>query len=79
MPERATWLTYATLLWVIGRVTTKLPTLVYLTSLAPGNRCDVSPRQSKCDATGEVWGDRPIALAYAYVPGNAARALAHLQ
>eukprot|EP00965_Chrysotila_dentata_P045903 1525738-Pleurochrysis_carterae.AAC.1 len=43
------------------------------------DRCEVSPRQSKCDATGEVWGDRPIALAYLDMPGNAAKALAHLE
>eukprot|EP00965_Chrysotila_dentata_P044937 1493032-Pleurochrysis_carterae.AAC.1 len=50
-----------------------------LHTLAPGDRCEVSPRQSKCDATGEVWGDRPIALAYADVPGNAPKALARLE
>eukprot|EP00965_Chrysotila_dentata_P138940 4595102-Pleurochrysis_carterae.AAC.1 len=62
LPERGTWLTRASLLWVIG-----------------GDRCEVSPRQSKCSATGEVWDDRPIALAYIDVPGNAAKALAHLE
>eukprot|EP00965_Chrysotila_dentata_P057273 1899599-Pleurochrysis_carterae.AAC.1 len=63
LPERKTWLTRASLLW--------------------GERCEVwcevPPRQSKCDATGEVWGDRPIALANADVQGNAARSLAHLE
>eukprot|EP00965_Chrysotila_dentata_P186028 6141958-Pleurochrysis_carterae.AAC.1 len=44
-----------------------------------GDKCEFSPRQSKCDATGEIWGDRPIALAYIDVPGNAANALAHLE
>eukprot|EP00965_Chrysotila_dentata_P075614 2497250-Pleurochrysis_carterae.AAC.2 len=52
----------------------------------PGSRaprssgCEVSSRQNKCDATDESWGRHtPIALAYADVPGNAAKALAHLE
>eukprot|EP00965_Chrysotila_dentata_P237525 6201962-Pleurochrysis_carterae.AAC.2 len=28
---------------------------------------------------GEVWGDRPIALVYVDVPGNAAKVLAYLK
>eukprot|EP00965_Chrysotila_dentata_P004394 142727-Pleurochrysis_carterae.AAC.1 len=44
-----------------------------------GDRCEVSPRQIKCDVTGEVWGDRPVALAYLDVPGNAAKAHACLE
>eukprot|EP00965_Chrysotila_dentata_P080763 2664827-Pleurochrysis_carterae.AAC.1 len=35
--------------------------------------------EHQCDATGEVWRGRPIALAYVDVPGNAAKALAHLE
>eukprot|EP00965_Chrysotila_dentata_P172237 5683713-Pleurochrysis_carterae.AAC.1 len=80
LPERKTWLTRASLLWVIEGVSTKHPTLQQLHALSAGDRCKVSPRQSKCDATGEVyWGDRPIALAYADVLANAAKALAHLE
>eukprot|EP00965_Chrysotila_dentata_P034027 1132998-Pleurochrysis_carterae.AAC.1 len=76
LPDRATWLTRASFLWVIGGVATKSPTPQQLQTLAVGDRCEASPRQSKCDATGEVWGDRPVALAYLDVPGNAAKALA---
>eukprot|EP00965_Chrysotila_dentata_P170471 5627257-Pleurochrysis_carterae.AAC.1 len=76
---RKTWLTRALLLWVIGGVSTKHPTPQQLHALSAGDWCEVSPRQSKCDATGEVWGDRPIALAYADVPCNAAKALAHVE
>eukprot|EP00965_Chrysotila_dentata_P007675 250223-Pleurochrysis_carterae.AAC.2 len=64
---------------LIGRVSTKHPTPQQLEALSVGGRCKISPRQSKCDATGEVWGNRPIALAYVDVPGNAAKALAHLE
>eukprot|EP00965_Chrysotila_dentata_P164448 5429662-Pleurochrysis_carterae.AAC.1 len=71
LPGRKTWLTCG--------VSTKHPTPQQLHALSTGDRCEVSPRQSKCDATGEVWGDRPIALAYADVSGNGARALAHLE
>eukprot|EP00965_Chrysotila_dentata_P094250 3115905-Pleurochrysis_carterae.AAC.1 len=69
----------ASLLWVIGGVSTKHPAPQQLHALAAGDRCAVSPRRSKCDATGEVWGDRPIALAYADVPGNVAKALVRLE
>eukprot|EP00965_Chrysotila_dentata_P143701 4748259-Pleurochrysis_carterae.AAC.1 len=55
----------------------KHPTPQQLHALSTGDRCGVSPRQSECNATGEVWGDRPIALAYADAPGNAAMAFAH--
>eukprot|EP00965_Chrysotila_dentata_P243996 6205722-Pleurochrysis_carterae.AAC.1 len=80
IPDRATWLTRALLLCVIaGGVATKHPTPQQLQALAVGDRCEVSPRQSKCDATGEVWGGRPVTLAYLDVPGNAAMALAHLE
>eukprot|EP00965_Chrysotila_dentata_P211492 6186492-Pleurochrysis_carterae.AAC.2 len=79
LPKRKTWLTRASLLWLIGRVSTKHPTPLQLEALSAGDRCGVSPRQSKCDATGEVWGDRLIALAYIVVPGNAAKALAYLE
>eukprot|EP00965_Chrysotila_dentata_P213417 6187613-Pleurochrysis_carterae.AAC.3 len=52
-----------------------------LEALPAGDMCEVPPRQSKCDAIDEVWGDRPIALAYVDVPGNVAKALAlaHLE
>eukprot|EP00965_Chrysotila_dentata_P058246 1931271-Pleurochrysis_carterae.AAC.2 len=76
LPDRATWLTRASLLWVVGGVATRHPTPQQLQALAVGDRCEVSPRQSKYDATGEVCGDRPVALAYLDVPGNAAKALA---
>eukprot|EP00965_Chrysotila_dentata_P254351 6211840-Pleurochrysis_carterae.AAC.6 len=80
LPERATWLTRASLLRVIGDVSTKHPTPQQLQALAMlGDRCEIFPGQSKCDATGEVMGNRPIALAYVDVPGNAAKALAHLE
>eukprot|EP00965_Chrysotila_dentata_P044855 1490342-Pleurochrysis_carterae.AAC.1 len=53
-----------------------LTQIVYLLSIPK----PISPRQSKSNARGEVWGKRPMALAYANVPGNAARALAqHLE
>eukprot|EP00965_Chrysotila_dentata_P163623 5402733-Pleurochrysis_carterae.AAC.3 len=64
LPERATWLTRASLLWVIWGVSTKHTTPQQLQTFSVGNRCEISQRQSKFDATGEVWGDRPIALAY---------------
>eukprot|EP00965_Chrysotila_dentata_P022675 750907-Pleurochrysis_carterae.AAC.1 len=67
LPEGKTWLTRASLLWVIGGVLTKHPTPQQLHALSAGDRCEISPRQSKCDATEEVWGNRPIALAYADV------------
>eukprot|EP00965_Chrysotila_dentata_P121421 4014058-Pleurochrysis_carterae.AAC.1 len=79
LPERATWLTRASLLWLIGVVSTKHPKPQQLQALSVGDRCENSPRQSKCDATGGVWGDRPMALVYIDVPGNAAKVLAHLE
>eukprot|EP00965_Chrysotila_dentata_P072120 2382958-Pleurochrysis_carterae.AAC.1 len=62
-----------------GGVSTKHPTPKQLEALSAGDRCEIYPRQSKCDATGKVWGDRTIALAYVDVPGNAAKALAYLK
>eukprot|EP00965_Chrysotila_dentata_P095802 3166830-Pleurochrysis_carterae.AAC.1 len=53
LPYRATWLTRASLLRVIGGVSTKHPTLQQLQALSVGDRCEISPRQRKCDATGE--------------------------
>eukprot|EP00965_Chrysotila_dentata_P169694 5601289-Pleurochrysis_carterae.AAC.1 len=53
LPERKTWLTRASLPWVIGGVSTRHPTPQQLHALLAGDRCEVSPRQSKCDATGE--------------------------
>eukprot|EP00965_Chrysotila_dentata_P121065 4004077-Pleurochrysis_carterae.AAC.1 len=79
LPERAMRLTRTSLLWVIGGVFSKHPMPQQLQALSVGDRCKLSPRQSKCDATGEVWGDRPIALAHIDAPGNAAKALAHLE
>eukprot|EP00965_Chrysotila_dentata_P100998 3336407-Pleurochrysis_carterae.AAC.3 len=75
----ATWLTRSSLLWVIGGVFTKQSTLQQLQALSVGDRCEIFSRQSKYNATGEVWSDRPIALAYVNVPGNTANALAHLK
>eukprot|EP00965_Chrysotila_dentata_P244175 6205814-Pleurochrysis_carterae.AAC.1 len=64
---------------VIGGVATRRPMPQQLQALALGDRCEVSPRQSKCDATVKIWGDRPVALAYLDVPDNAAKALACLE
>eukprot|EP00965_Chrysotila_dentata_P142154 4699976-Pleurochrysis_carterae.AAC.1 len=53
------------------------------TCLAPlGDRrcCDQAPHAAAtASPRSEVWGDRPVALAYLDVPGNAAKALAHLE
>eukprot|EP00965_Chrysotila_dentata_P007224 234669-Pleurochrysis_carterae.AAC.1 len=55
MPERKTWLTRASLLWVIGGVSTKQhPTPRQLEALSAGDRGKISMHQSKWDATGEV-------------------------
>eukprot|EP00965_Chrysotila_dentata_P178700 5901633-Pleurochrysis_carterae.AAC.1 len=41
--------------------------------------CQNVRRGSHGRRSREVWGDRPIALAYVDVPGKAAKALAHLK
>eukprot|EP00965_Chrysotila_dentata_P098336 3250930-Pleurochrysis_carterae.AAC.1 len=51
--ERRSSDTRASLLWVIEGVSTKRPTPQQLHALSLGERCEISPRQSKCDATGE--------------------------
>eukprot|EP00965_Chrysotila_dentata_P023907 792616-Pleurochrysis_carterae.AAC.1 len=53
VPERKTWLTRASLLWVIRGVSTMHLTLRQLQALSAEDGCEVFPRQSKCDATGE--------------------------
>ena len=40
---------------------------------------NVFPRQSKCDFTGEIWGDKPTVHHWSPAPGNAFAALAKLE
>eukprot|EP00965_Chrysotila_dentata_P171445 5658008-Pleurochrysis_carterae.AAC.1 len=61
-----------------GGVSSKQLTPQQLQALSLGDKCEISPRERKYDATGTVWGDRPIACVYIDVPGNAAKAIAHL-
>jgi hypothetical protein len=77
---RGTHLRRSSLKWCIAGRLVESPSIAQLQSLKEG--CDyveVWPRQSKCDATGEVWGDKKIFLAYYNTPGNACAALARLE
>ena len=55
------------------------PTESRLRSLREGWFVEVWPRQSKCDCTGEVWGDKKIILHWGNEIDNPAAALAALE
>ena len=77
--EGLTYLTRSSLRWHCGGVETRDPTREQLLALRPGDWVEVWPRQSKCDFTGEVWGDKPVFCHYGNEDGNACRAIAKLE
>ena len=74
-----TYLMRSSLVWNIGGVALRDPTAAQYRSLKPGDYVEVWPRQSKCDATGEVWGALKIICSWGTYEGNACRALAALE
>ena len=77
---RSTPLTFASLVWHLdGTDYTDYPPERLLTH--PTQLCYVAvyPRESKCDFTGEIWGDKPSYHHYSDQVGNAFAALARLE
>ena len=78
--EGLTYLTRSSLRWCIRGVKgIRDPTAAELRSVGPGDYVEVWPRQSKCDFTGEVWGDKPVFLHWSSDAGNACAALVALE
>jgi integrase len=74
-----TYLTRSSLRWFIKGKFYYEPAAKLLSSLSPGDYVEVWPRQSKCDFTGEVWGDKPTFHHWSPVEGNACAMLAQLE
>ena len=73
-------LTRSSVTWVIsGHKISNGPSAIELMRLRTSDYCVILPNLSKCDATGEVWGHKPIFLPYRDEPGNACHALALLE
>ena len=75
-------LTFASLSWNLGGQVwgRRRPPDALLLRPRPGDFVQVFPRESKCDSTGEVWGDRPAYLHFSDDEvGNAFKALARLE
>ena len=73
------YLTRSSLRWVIGGCPCADPSGARLAAAGPGSYVEVYPRESKCDFTGEIWGDKPTAHHWGSEPGNAFCALARLE
>ena len=74
-----TYLTRSSVRWVIAGVAYSDPSIAMLAKRGVGTYAEVLPRQSKCDFTGEVWGDKPTFHHWAAAEGNACEALAQLE
>ena len=73
-----TYLTRASLRWFINGSVCE-PTAANLARAGPGSYVECYPRESKCDFTGEVWGDKPTIHHWGTERGNAFCALAALE
>ena len=73
------YLTRSSLQWVMGSTSYTDPPASLLRNPQPGYYVNVFPRQSKCDFTGEIWGDKPTVHHWSPAPGNAFAALAKLE
>ena len=64
------FLTRYSITWVVGGYTIKDPSFADLGRLQRSDYCIVLPELSKCDATGEIWGHKPIYLPFRDELGN---------
>jgi hypothetical protein len=80
-PEGCMPLLFSSLTWHLGGVTyAATPPAKKLRFPQSGDYVAVAPRVSKCDITGEIWGDKPVYLHYIEGQvGNAFLALAKLE
>jgi hypothetical protein len=78
-PEGYRPLSFGSLRWHLRGRWYAEPPLDLLRSLTPLDYVQITPNQSKCDFTAEVWGNKPIFLWYDHLPGNACAALAKLE
>ena len=77
---RSTPLTFGSLVWHLNGVDySDLPPSNLLRHPTYFDYVSVYPRQSKCDYTGEIWGDKPSYHHYSTTVGNAFVALARLE
>ena len=73
-----TYLTRSSLRWYVNGVACEA-TAANLARAGPGSYVECYPRESKCDFTGEVWGDKPTIHHWGTELGNAFCALAALE
>jgi hypothetical protein len=77
---KGSYLTRASLRWFINGTYVSTPNALHFQQMREGvSYVEVWPKQSKCDATGEIWGGQKTFHTYHKRPGNCCAALAALE